>query len=141
MGNGAIVEMAASQLGNVGGQPYWSWYGFDSRVEWCACFVSWCAEQCGYIETGIIPKFSLCTDGIAWFQQQGQWQGADYTPVPGDIIFFDWGADGSCDHVGIVESVENGVVNTMEGNSGDACARRNYPLGDSQIVGYGTPDY
>ena len=65
MGNGAIVEVAASQIGNVGGQPYWSWYGFDSRMEWCACFVSWCAEQCGYIETGIIPKFSRMVSA-AW---------------------------------------------------------------------------
>jgi len=102
-------------------------------VEWCACFVSWCADQCGYIDAGIIPKFSLCTDGIAWFKQQGQWPDANYTPIPGDIIFFDWGADGSCDHVGIVESVENGVVNTIEGNSGDSCARRNYPLGEARL--------
>ena len=55
-GNQAIVEVALTQLGNVGGEPYWSWYGFDSRVEWCACFVSWCAEQCGYLESGIAPK-------------------------------------------------------------------------------------
>ena len=40
--------MALSQLGNVGGRPYWSWYGFESRVDWCACFVSWCANECGY---------------------------------------------------------------------------------------------
>ena len=46
-----IVAVAASQIGNVGGQPYWSWYGFSERVEWCACFVSWCANECGYICT------------------------------------------------------------------------------------------
>lgn len=66
-GNQAIVEVALTQLGNVGGEPYWSWYGFDSRVEWCACFVSWCAEQCGYLESGIIPKYSLCSDGVNGF--------------------------------------------------------------------------
>lgn len=140
-GNKAIVQVALTQEGNVGGQPYWSWYGFNSRVEWCACFVSWCADQCGYIEAGIIPKFSLCTDGVAWFRQQGQWQDVGYTPVPGDIIFFDWGMDGSCDHVGIVESIEGGTVNTVEGNSGDSCAKRSYPLGNGRIMGYGTPDY
>lgn len=62
-GNQAIVEVALTQVGNQGGQPYWSWYGFDSRVEWCACFVSWCADQCGYIESGLVPKFACCADG------------------------------------------------------------------------------
>lgn len=45
-GNSDIVNVAISQIGNVGGEPYWSWYGFESRVEWCACFVSWCANEC-----------------------------------------------------------------------------------------------
>ena len=70
-GNQAIVEVALTQLGNEGGQPYWSWYGFDGRVEWCACFVSWCADQCGYLESGIVPKFSLCSDGVNWFNSNG----------------------------------------------------------------------
>ena len=73
-GNQAIVEVALTQLGNEGGQPYWSWYGFEGRVEWCACFASWCADQCGYLESGIIPKFSLCSDGVNWFKGKGQWQ-------------------------------------------------------------------
>jgi len=141
MGNQAIVEVAASQIGNVGGQPYWSWYGFDSRVEWCACFVSWCAEQCGYIETGIIPKFSLCTDGVAWFQQNGQWQDSSLTPSAGHIIFFDWEGDGETDHVGIVEKVENGTIYTIEGNSSDSCRQRSYAVGSSVIYGYGIPIY
>lgn len=62
-GDGNIVMVALSQLGNVGGQPYWSWYGFSSRVEWCACFVSWCAHECGYLEAGMIPKFASCALG------------------------------------------------------------------------------
>ncbi len=73
-GNQAIVEVALTQLGNEGGQPYWSWYGFEGRVEWCACFASWCADQCGYLESGIVPKFSLCSDGVNWFKGKGQWQ-------------------------------------------------------------------
>nr|WP_329887471.1 hypothetical protein [Pseudoramibacter sp. HA2172] len=71
-GNQAIVELALSQLGQQGGQPYWSWYGFDGRVEWCACFVSWCANEYGYIEAGLIPRFSLCSDCVTWFVAQGQ---------------------------------------------------------------------
>src|SRR5699024_5676822 len=99
-GNQAVVDIAKSQVGNVGGQPYWSWYGFTSRVEWCACFVSWCYGQMGLTE----PRFSGCqSQGIPWFQSHGQWGGRDYANIaPGDAIFFDWDLDGSADHVGIV---------------------------------------
>ena len=140
-GNQAIVEVALTQLGNEGGQPYWGWYGFDGRVEGCACFVSWCADQCGYIESGIIPKFAGCVDGANWFKGNGQWQDRSYEPSAGDIIFFDWEGDGETDHVGIVEKCENGVVYTIEGNSGDACRQKQYTVGSSSIYGYGVPAY
>ena len=140
-GNQAIVEVALTQLGNEGGQPYWSWYGFEGRVEWCACFVSWCADQCGYIESGIIPKFAGCVDGANWFKGNGQWQDRNYEPQAGNIIFFDWEGDGETDHVGIVEKCENGVVYTVEGNSGDACRQKKYTVGSSSIYGYGVPAY
>lgn len=143
-GNSDIVEVARSQLGNVGGQPFWSWYGFTSRVEWCACFVSWCANECGYIEKGIIPKFSGCeAEGVAWFQACGLWQEAGYVPKSGDIIFFDWADkhDGKADHVGIVDKVENGRVYTIEGNSHDECKQRDYDINSSEIRGYGVPVY
>ncbi|MBZ0934954.1 lysozyme family protein [Clostridioides difficile] len=140
-GNQAIVEVALTQLGNEGGEPYWSWYGFDSHVEWCACFVSWCADQCGYIENGIIPKFAGCVDGSNWFKRNGQWQDRNYESYAGDIIFFDWEGDGLTDHVGIVERVENGTVYTVEGNSGDACKQNSYSIGSRVIYGYGIPAY
>ena len=144
-----IVAVALSQIGNVGGQPYWSWYGFGSRVEWCACFVSWCANECGYIDTGVIPKFAGCVNGVNWFRERGQWADNSAEPTPGMIIFFDWDSpggssgpqDGLSDHVGIVEKVENGRVYTIEGNSGDSCRRRDYPLGYYEILGYGIPAY
>ena len=142
-----IVEVAASQIGNVGGQPYWSWYGFTERVEWCACFVSWCANQCGYIDAGIIPKFSGCEWGVSWFKQHDQWAGRNITPIPGMIIFFDWedeeggGLDGRADHVGIVAKVDNGRVYTIEGNSADSCRERSYPVGYLEILGFGIPAY
>ncbi len=140
-----IVSVALSQLGNVGGQPYWSWYGFSERVEWCACFVSWCANECGYIETGIIPKFASCRNGVAWFRERGQWAENDIEPTPGMIIFFDWddeaGQDGHPNHVGIVKCVEDGKVHTVEGNSSNRCKKRSYPLGDYEILGYGVPAY
>ena len=109
------MEVALTQLGNEGGQPYWNWYGFGGRVEWCACFASWCADQCGYLESGIIPKFSLCSDGVNWFKGKGQWRDKNYEPQAGDLIFFDWGSNGSIDHVGIVEKCENGTVYTVGG--------------------------
>ncbi len=139
-GNQMIVQMALSQEGNAG-DTYWRWYGFTDRVSWCACFTSWCADQCGYIESGAVPKFSLCSDGVKWFQEKKQFQDGSYVPVPGDIIFFDWGNDGSIDHVGIVENVKKGVVNTIEGNSGDKVKRNSYPVGSDSIYGYGIPAY
>lgn len=140
-GDGEIVTVALSQIGNVGGQPYWLWYGFEGRVEWCACFVSWCANECGYIEAGVIPKFAGCVLGSEWFKERGQWQNSSFEPSAGHIIFFDWEGDGSTDHVGIVEKCEDGVVYTIEGNSGDACKQRTYSVGSSSIYGYGIPAY
>ncbi len=141
IGDGEIVTVALSQVGNAGGEPYWSWYGFDGRVEWCACFVSWCADQCGYIDSGVIPKFAGCVNGSQWFKDRGQWQDGGFTPEAGQIIFFDWEGDGETDHVGIVERCENGIVYTVEGNSGDACRQRSYPVGSRSIYGYGIPAY
>ena len=139
--NQGIVEVALTQIGNEGGQPYWSWYGFDSRVEWCACFVSWCADQCGYIDSGLIPKFAGCIDGANWFKSNNRWNDRNYEPKAGDIIFFDWEGDGTTDHVGIVEKCENGTVYTVEGNSGDSVCQNSYPVGYYEILGYGVPAY
>ena len=134
-GNQAVVDIAKSQVGNVGGQPYWSWYGFNSRVEWCACFVSWCYGQMGLSE----PRFAACqSQGIPWFQSHGQWGGRDYANIaPGDAIFFDWDLDGSADHVGIVVGTDGSKVYTVEGNSGDACKVKSYSLTYECIKGYG----
>ena len=134
-GNQAVVDLAKGQVGNVGGQPYWSWYGFNSRVEWCACFVSWCYGQMGLSE----PRFAACqSQGIPWFQSHGQWGGRDYANIaPGDAIFFDWDLDGSADHVGIVVGTDGSRVYTVEGNSGDACKIKSYSLTYECIKGYG----
>ena len=112
-GNPAVVDVAKSQVGNVGGYPYWSWYGFGSRVEWCACFVSWCYGQMGLSE----PRFAACqSQGVPWFQSHGQWGARGYENIaPGDSIFFDWDLDGSADHVGIVVGTDGSRVYTVEG--------------------------
>ena len=134
-GNPELVELAKRQVGNVGGQPYWSWYGFNSRVEWCACFVSWCYGQMGLSE----PRFAACqSQGIPWFQSHGQWGARDYDNLaPGDAIFFDWDLDGRADHVGIVIGTDGSRVYTVEGNSGDACKIRSYDVNYECIKGYG----
>ena len=134
-GNTAIVDIAKRQVGNVGGQPYWSWYGFNSRVEWCACFVSWCYGQMGLSE----PRFAACqSQGIPWFTSRGQWGARGYENIaPGDTIFFDWDLDGSADHVGLVIGTDGSRVYTVEGNSGDACKIKSYPLDYACIKGYG----
>ena len=133
-----IVAVASQEIGNVGGEKYWRWYGFESRTAWCACFVSWCADQCGLIEAGLLPKFASCSDGIAWLRAHDQWRGSGRDPQPGMLIFFDWGLNGSPDHVGIVESVDGDRVFTIEGNTTDSCRRRSYPLRSPVIIGYGT---
>ena len=134
-GNPQLVELAKGQVGNVGGAPYWSWYGFDSRVAWCACFVSWCYGQAGLSE----PRFAACqSQGVPWFTSHGQWDARGYENIaPGDAIFFDWDLDGSADHVGLVIGTDGNRVYTVEGNSGDACKIKSYPLDYACIKGYG----
>ena len=145
-----IVLVAKAQIGNEGGDKFWSWYGFKEHVAWCACFVSWCGDQCGYINNGILPKFSACVDGINWFKEKNEWhdRGDSYYPIVGDIIFFDWkdeagNQDGTSDHVGIVTrtDIENRNIYTIEGNTSNKCAERMYSFDDVQVMGYGSPKY
>ena len=134
-GNGEVIDLAKRQVGNVGGYPYWSWYGFTSRVEWCACFVSWCYGQMGLSE----PRFAACqSQGVPWFQSRGQWGARGYENIaPGDAIFFDWDLDGTADHVGLVIGTDGSRVYTVEGNSGDACKIKSYDVNYQCIKGYG----
>lgn len=144
-GNQQIVTIAKGEIGASDGQKYWSWYGFGSYQEWCACFVSWCGEQAGLIESGAMPRFSLCSDGMSWFQSHGKWQAAGSTPSVGSLVFFDWGSDGVPDHVAIVEKCENGIVYTVEGNTstrvnGESVRgvwQHQYPISDQSVLGYG----
>ena len=148
--NSEIILVAKAQIGNEGGDKFWKWYGFEEHVHWCACYVSWCANECGYIDKGIIPKFSACTDGITWFKEKNEWhdRGESYYPIVGDIIFFDWydengNQDGTSDHVGIVTrtDITNRTIYTIEGNTSNQCAERMYSFDDVQVMGYGSPKY
>lgn len=138
-GNQKIVVKALSQLGQEGGEPYWRWWGFSFRIEWCACFVSWCANQCGYTQNGQSPEFISCKVGIDWFKAHNQWKGRNYTPKSGDYIFFDWEPDGIADHIGIVDYYEDGYVYTVEGNSSDEVRKRIYDIKSENIYGFASP--
>ena len=148
-GEDQIVAVALSQLGNAGGEPYWSHFGFSSRIEWCACFVTWCADECGYLADGIMPGVIGCVAGMNWFKERDQWINGNNEPVPGMIIYFDWDdpegefgpQDGKPDHVGIVEKVVDGVIFTVEGNSGDSVRQNQYPVGEHVILGFGVVEY
>lgn len=133
-----LLAVASSQIGNVGGELYWKWYGFQEPVEWCACFVSWCADQSNLVENDGIPKFASCSrEGVPWFMEKQRWRGNDYSPCPGDLVFFDWNEDGQADHVGIVERIEKNTLYTIEGNVEDTCRRCSYSSESSWILGYG----
>lgn len=141
VGNVDVVNIAMSQVGNIGGYPYWSWYGFSSRVDWCSIFVSWVADQAGVLNTAI-PKFARASEGANWFINNSLFRSRDYIPREGDLIFFDWDYNGVSDHAGYVRYAENGIVYTVEGNTlNDDCSLHSYPMNSGYILGYGTPNY
>lgn len=137
-----MVKVAIRELGNEGGEKFWSWYGFETHAAWCACFVSWCANQCGYIEEGVIPKFALCQDGVDYFKSNGLWLPGWSTPEEGMLIFFDYSENRSyANHVGIVEKVEGNTIYVIDGNSKDMVRENPYIIGQADIMGYATPQY
>lgn len=137
----AIVKAAAREVGNVGGEKFWRWYGFNSHVHWCACFTSYIAAECGCIKSGVCPKSAVVSGWIDFYKKQHRWAGRNYIPHSGDFIIFDWEGDGEPDHIGIVESCDGKTVITIEGNSRDVCRRKSYAKGSGLIYGYGCPNY
>ena len=143
-----IVKVAYKEIGNVGGEKYWGYFGFNTQTSWCACFVSWCADQCGLIDEKIIPKFTSVGYGYSYFVSEDQWLSGSNTPEPGMIVFFDFTnaeldeiRDGIPDHVGIVKDVKDGYVYCIEGNYRNTCKETKYAIGHKNILGYGTPKY
>ncbi len=147
-----IVEAAEHELSvslfNIGGQKYKDWYGADDN--WCAMFVTYCANECGYIEDGTMPRIASVSEMSTWYKENGQWADAgDYMPKAGDIIFF----QNSASHVGIVVEADRdrGTVYTIEGNTGTSLTRpyhkgshvkkKSYPFTHAKISGYGLPAY
>lgn len=120
-------------IGNYESHPGWNQY-----TPWCACFLSWAADQKKASIDGDPPRFAKVDDGMNAFQTQKKWRDSSATPIPGDYVFFDWDGDRDPDHVGAVLCVdENGYLYTIEGNSGGRVAVNCYPKNDPRIVGYG----
>lgn len=139
--NGSIMDIARSQVGNVGGEPYWTWAGFPNWTAWCAIFASWCADQSGMIASGVVPKFTSVGAGVNHFISNGQWASGSAVPSSGMYIFFDYDCNGSCDHVGLVDSCDGTTLYCVEGNYNNSVAYTSYPVGHYSIAGYGMPNY
>ncbi|MGG5312666.1 lysozyme family protein [Enterococcus sp. DIV2381] len=138
--NSRFLETAINEIGTFHGEKYWRWYGFEGRVEWCAIFVSWVADQVGYLNQEKIIKSANCLEMINWLTEKGNYRktSESYHPQPGDLIFFDWNGGGTGkDHVGIVEFTDGNIIQTVEGNTSNKVARRTYFLNDPSISGYG----
>ena len=136
-----MVRVAESQLGYTGGRKIWTWAGYKRRVPWCNLFITWCANELGYYQSGRIPLYQAPRDSAKWFKSKGQFKSAGYAPKAGDLIYFVLYGESTPYHVGLVEKYENGTVYTIEGNSDDVVKRRSYSHSNSRIYGYATPDY
>lgn len=145
-----IVNVAQGEVG-VSGSPnkYTYWLGSiggSYSYAWCHAFVSWCADQAGAGDK--VPRTASCASGVSWFKSKNEWKSrsSGYTPKAGDIIYFDYGSNGTYDHVGIVTSSSGGRVYTIEGNARNAVKvnggySNGYSLSNTDILGYGTPSY
>lgn len=146
VGEGAqrLINVALGEIGNNESDgthmKYENYTGLSSEDPWCAAFVSWCANEAGFIDSGIIPKYTSCSVGVAWFEEKDAFhlEGSGYTPKPGDIVFF---GPGGGSHTGIVESVDADYIHTIEGNTSDSVAKKDRPRSTGYVYGYGTPAY
>ena len=113
--------------------------------DWCDVFVTTVFQQAGL--SSLIGRECGVQRHIGIMQQKGIWQGK-VLPKAGDVITFDWDGGGFADHIGIVESVKDGVVTTIEGNSSPYTSsgktkvnRKTYNWNASYIKGYARPNY
>lgn len=122
-------------IGNYESNPGWNQY-----TPWCACFLSWAADQKKASIDGDPPRFANVDTGMEGFRKSGKWRSpndANNKPIPGDYVFFDWDRDRDPDHVGAVLCVDGNQLYTIEGNSGGKVAVQRYDLNDKRIMGYG----
>ena len=145
-----LIAVASKEVGVCepsGDDKYTKWYNaqngtsFAMNTPWCCIFVSWCANKAG-VPTSIIKYFASCTQMTNWFISKGLYKKrGEYTPRSGEIIMYDWDYSGDSDHVGIVESVENGYAVVIEGNYSKCVKRRRVNLSSSNVRGFCIPDF
>ena len=124
-------------------------FGFASRIEWCGSFISWCANECRYLENGIMPRAIGCVVMMNWYKEHDRLVEGNQEPLPGMIVCYDWDdpdgdldpQDAKPDHLGIVEKVADGKIYTIEGNTENSCQRREREVGEHEIMGFGSPKY
>lgn len=133
-GSGDYTYFSQWYINGYDGNPGWNQY-----TPWCACFLSWAADQKKASINGALPRFAKVDEGMEKFKdgRYGQWRDRGATPIPGDYVFFDWDGKSDPDHVGAVLCVEGNFLYTIEGNSGGRVAVQRYDLNDKRIVGYG----
>lgn len=155
-----FLKEAESHIGENGDWT-WSYSGLGRGQAWCAAFIMACAKKVGGLIGQIFPMTygagTVPREGVP--KKMGTWhpgpaQGQSFVPQPGDTIHFRWNSPASyigcdtyfSDHIGIVKSVSNGVVSTIEGNSGGTnwtsrVRSKTYSLSSSVISGYYRPDW
>lgn len=136
-GDGTYTYFSEWYIDGYARDPRWNQY-----TPWCACFLSWAADQKKASINGALPRFAKVDDGMEKFKDgsYGQWHEPNdekNKPIPGDYVFFDWDGGSNPDHVGAVLCVEGDFLYTIEGNSGGKVAVQRYPKNDPRIVGYG----
>lgn len=136
-----MVRVAESQLGYSGGKKFWTWAGYKKRVPWCNLFITWCANELGYYQSGRIPLYQSPKKSVNYFKSKGLFKDPDYIPKTGDLIYYALRGETTPYHIGLVEKYEDGIVYTIEGNCDDVVKRRNYSHSNIYIYGYVTPDY
>ncbi|WP_062430711.1 CHAP domain-containing protein [Herbidospora daliensis] len=143
----ALINVANSQMGYAevnGSSKFGEWFGQNvvkkagyKDAAWCDMFVSWAAHQTGQAQD--VGQFAYTPEHAQWFENQGAW---GTTPVPGAVVFFDWGHSkniSAIDHVGLVKKVINDhTIETIEGNISNMVVSK--VRTDNTIVGYGYPE-
>lgn len=118
--------------------------GTSYGYAWCAAFVSFCLRSAHVPTTAAISEVS-CPRMVNWYRSikdRTAWQGSDYIPMTGDVIFFKTGTSNAVStHVGLVVGTTDDAIYTVEGNSGGVVGMHRYERGDKTIVGYGIPAY
>jgi len=144
-------SMLHDKTANAGAKnytKYGAWYGLNP-AEWCAMFVSWCADSAG-VGPDVIPRHASCSDGITKFKRLGRWHvRSGYEPKAGDIVYFTKNGVSPC-HVGLVVNTSDSRIYTVEGNTsggtslapnGGCVAEKNYAKSYLKILGYAEPKY